>query len=1010
LTPEQRAYLDEAVAAVEAADTFAFDIESTGFNPFADKMTGFSVAVDQWTDPLTGEVHKVEVPAQCVYDCCAGKMFPKAWYFQFVPELLDHLTYEQVEAKYANECFPVRATYKAFLPSFKDKKKKIVLHNGKFDFKFTTRANVPNHNILIDTAIAAWLNDENRMSQKLKDLVELFFGHKMVKFNELGQLFSPKIEVYGADDAAQTLRLWRHLEPLLEAEGLMKVFIESECRTARALSAMELKGAYIDADLITNMKTEVHTELDQVEQDIYRQAAEEWNKKAPEDRKVDTIEFNINSKPDVANLLFKRLGWRVYDWAKSEKTGKPSVAKKVLSKFENKKPLAKSLLRYSELYKIATGYTDPIVRAIRMDGRIRGRFNQIQSPKGGGGTVTGRLSASKDDDLGGVNLQTIPSRSDTGKRIRYMFIAPEGRVLICLDYSQIELRFLAHLSQDPLLIEAYCSWDCVDCGATGSTKERLFVCPECKAPEGHHKFEKGCEICTEGKAKTGCPKHGFKQGKDVHQLTADQVGCARKDAKCFHPDTEVLTRKGWVKIPNLEPGQEVVQAVPQGHGDVFLEWVVPTDVWTEHHPSKKLIHLKSEGIDLRVTPDHRMLVHTGKGFKDFLAKDFPGYGKFPSAGLLDGPDWGPEDWLLRLAVATQADGSYSGGAIRFTFTKRRKADRLRSLLTGVEHTSSVGKTNGKTSYTFRIPKASAEAVTGHLDGKSLPWAWLDLSVSSREVVLDEARFWDGHKNEKWTMYRYSNCDTQSVDVLQALAACTNRKTRDVVVPQPGARRDLHNLSVKQSAATQCRGVKSEELDYTDKVACLTVDSSYVLVRDKGIPLICGQTINFAVVYGTGPGTLAEQIGATFSEAVSFLENYFKKYKGVERFAESICSDLSRRGYVTTILKRRRRIPQARRRRITRKDRAWRSAMSARVQGSAADLMKVAIRNVHERLEREGLDAFLILTVHDELTVECAEEIKEKVYKIVQEEMENCFPLRVPTVAEGSWSKSWGEAK
>jgi DNA polymerase-1 len=692
LTPEQESYLQEALTAIEAADIYAFDIESTGFNVFKDKVTGFSVAVDTEL-----------VPSQCVYECCAPDvLIPKAWYFQFVPELLDHLTYEQVEAKYASECYPVRETFRRFHHLFTDKTKKVVLHNAKFDFKFCARAGVANENVLIDTAIAAWLNDENRPSQKLKDLVQRFFKHRMVKFEELGGLFSPPIELYGADDAAQTLRLWRYLEPLIEEEGLTKVLVESECRVARALAAMELRGAFIDEDLITEMDATVNDELDQVTEDIYRLAAEEFNKRAPKEHHVQTLEFNANSNDAVAEVLFKKLGWKSPAWGRSKKTGKPSVDKKVMASFEHRKPLAKALLRRSELYKIATGYTRPIKKAIRLiDGRIRGSLNQIQHPRGGGGTVTGRLSASADEDLGGVNLQTIPSRSETGKKIRYMFIAPEGRVLICLDYSQIELRFLAHLSRDPLMLEAYCSWDCVDCGASGSTPERLFNCPECGASEGHHAFEKDCLICIEGQAKTGCPKHGFRQGKDVHQLTADQVGCSRTAAK---------------------------------------------------------------------------------------------------------------------------------------------------------------------------------------------------------------------------------------------------------------------------------------------------------------------TINFAIVYGTGPTALAEQIGSTPAEASQYLDNYFKRYRGVERFAESVCSDLSQRGYVTTILKRRRRIPSARRRRITRKDREWRSAMSARVQGSAADLMKVALRNIYERLLRDGLDAFLILTVHDEVVIECAEEIADEVYKIVQYEMENCFPLRVPVVAEGSKARSWGEAK
>ncbi|GAF80247.1 unnamed protein product, partial [marine sediment metagenome] len=443
-----------------AADTFSFDLETTSFNALTGRITGFSVAVDTEL-----------VPAACVYKCCDTDTmkFPKAWYFQFVPDLLEHLSYEEAEAGY-EQCYPVIATWAAFRELFACEDKRIVMHNGKFDLKFAIRAGLEIKNVLIDTAIAAWLLNENRGTQKLKDLVKLFFKHDMVKFTDLGGLFSPPIALYGADDAAQTLRLWRYLEPMLVKQRMMKVFIECECRVARVLANMELTGALIDLDMISEMKSTVHAELEEVTLEIYKLAGQE---------------FNINSNKELARVLFKDLKWKVFDWARSAKTQQPSTAKKVLEKFEARQPLAVALLRYSELYKIATGYTDPLVIAAKkIDGRIRGKFNQIQDPRGGGGTVTGRLSASSDNDLGGVNLQTIPSRSETGKKIRYMFVAPEGYKLLCIDYSQVELRFLAHLSRDKALVAAYCDWDCFECGEKGSTRLRLFKCPKCGAGAG----------------------------------------------------------------------------------------------------------------------------------------------------------------------------------------------------------------------------------------------------------------------------------------------------------------------------------------------------------------------------------------------------------------------------------------------------------------------------------------------------------------------------------------------
>jgi len=495
--------IEEAFEACRAASLYAFDAETSSFNPFTGKIIGFSVAVDT-----------IQIPCNCFHNCCPPEtLFPKAWYFQFVPSLNTHLSHDEAFARNPRTCVPFLPTMKLFGEVWADRDKECVYHNGKFDIKFQRRAGFEVDNRIIDTAVASWLLDEERGTHKLKNLVKMLLGHDMATFEEMGSLFGPPIEVYGADDACQTLRLWRYFEPSIRSERLEKVFKELECEIVGVLADMELRGTRIDIKLLEELRGKIADEADQVEQECYALAGQRFGITAPQ--QVGTLLFDVLQWPKRGQIprTKDKLGWR--------------TNKEILARYEDK-PLAKGILRHRELLKFESTYIDPLIRAAqKLDGRVRSRFNQIPDPRGGGGTVSGRLSSNADEDLGGCNFQNIPSRSKTGKQIRFAFIPAPEFVYVVYDYSQIELRFMAHYSQDRTLLAAYRNWECAECGERGGTKIGLRECPNCHAPEGHRTREKKCKTCQDYDGPEDRLIHGFCLGLDIHQITADACGVER---------------------------------------------------------------------------------------------------------------------------------------------------------------------------------------------------------------------------------------------------------------------------------------------------------------------------------------------------------------------------------------------------------------------------------------------------------------------------------------------------
>ncbi len=171
-----------------------------------------------------------------------------------------------------------------------------------------------------------------------------------------------------------------------------------------------------------------------------------------------------------------------------------------------------------------------------------------------------------------------------------------------------------------------------------------------------------------------------------------------------------------------------------------------------------------------------------------------------------------------------------------------------------------------------------------------------------------------------------------------------------------------------------------------------------------------KAVNFGIVYGISAFSLSQDIGVTVAEAKLYIENYFTKYHGVRAYMKDIVEKAKKDGYVTTLFGRRRYLPELKSSNFNLRSFGERAAMNTPLQGTAADVMKRAMVNTHRRMKTEGLTARLVLQVHDELIVECAESEAEKVKKILAEEMENVAQLAVPLTAEAHSGKSWADAK
>lgn len=665
-------------------------------------------------------------------------------------------------------------------------------------------------------------------------------------------------------------------------------------------------------------------------------------------------EFDPGNPASVAEFLFNKLKLPVVKYT-NEKKNQASTADEVLQQIKDEHPAVKALIEYRELTTIKSRYADGMLAWIRPDGRIHCNFKLD-------GARSGRISSSD------PNLQNIPSRNkEFARLIKGCFVAPPGRVLVSSDLSQMEYRIAAVMSGDLVFQQVF--------------------------RDGHDLHKRTAQLIAP-----------IVWGIDPSQVLPEH----RYVAKCFHPDTEVLTRAGWKRIVDLTIGEEVMTCEPTDGGRVGMKWDVPTEMFTMRHPSGQLVRFKNEGIDLRVTPDHRML---GFGRTDrmkvTLAGEWDGDHHWMNAGRYDGGSRSSDPRMLRLAVATQADGSINKYCVRFGFTKDRKIARLRSLLddAGIKYLET--KLSAMT--TFFVKWSDAKPFVSLLEvvangeaamKKLLPWWWLELKAPLAEVVLEEVKHWDAHVAPKWRMFRFDSVDRQSRDVVQALATLHGRKTRQTGV----------HVSVKDHAYTRSGNWKKEIQSYDGEVACLSVPSTFVLVRDGGIPVVCGQTVNFGTLYAMSIRTLAARLGCSVPKAEQIIDAIYGNFKVLPEWTKELVKYARTNGACWTYWLGEpahcRQLYQIGDHDDGKRVRAEHAAINSPVQGSAAYYAIDGVNGMVDWILREKVPAKVINTVHDQIMVECDLDVAPEVICVLPQIMKRGqvgdVPIEVDTVVGFNW--------
>ena len=381
---------------IQDAELVAFDTETTSLNYMVAELVGVSFSVT------------------------AGKAayVPFAHDYEGAPEQLDRDW--------------VLAQLKPWLED--DSKAKVGQHL-KYDANVLNNYDIELRGIAYDTMLESYVYNSVSSRHDMDTLAKKFLNHNCVSFEELAgkgkkqktfnQIELEQAAFYAAEDADITLRLHQAIWPQVEqTPELVSIFKDIECPLVPVLAKMEQTGALIDPELLHLQSTEIGAKLQELEIKAHELAGES---------------FNLSSPKQLQVILFEKQGLPVI---KKTPKGQPSTAEPILQELAQDYELPRLIMEHRSLSKLKSTYTDKLPEMIQATGRIHTSYHQAI-------TATGRLSSTD------PNLQNIPIRTAEGRRIRQAFIAPKGYKLLAADYSQVELRIMAHLSQDKGLLDAF---------------------------------------------------------------------------------------------------------------------------------------------------------------------------------------------------------------------------------------------------------------------------------------------------------------------------------------------------------------------------------------------------------------------------------------------------------------------------------------------------------------------------------------------------------------------------
>ena len=392
------AVLADLVDALNGAAAIAWDVESTGVDPTAAGLVGISLAIAP-----------------------------------------DHAYYLPVGHDEGAQ-LPLKDVIDALRPAFTNPEIGKIAYNANYDYLMLARYGIEVTPVKFDVMLAEWcVNPAGKYSSPL-GLKALALHRLNVEMTEIKQLLGSgrsqrtmnQVAIadaapYAGADAALTYRLWQEIAPELPRAGVQSLFDEMEMPLIPIIAEMEHAGVEIDSDFLREMSGRMQAELAHIQDEIF-----ELNENRP---------FNINSPKQLNDVLFQQLGLPTTGLRRT--THGYSTDASALEILQDQHPIVANILKYRELTKLKGTYVDALPALVNpQTGRVHTNFNQA-------GATTGRFSSSN------PNLQNIPIRSEQGRQIRKAFVAGAGQLLLAVDYNQIELRVLAHMSEDEALMAAF---------------------------------------------------------------------------------------------------------------------------------------------------------------------------------------------------------------------------------------------------------------------------------------------------------------------------------------------------------------------------------------------------------------------------------------------------------------------------------------------------------------------------------------------------------------------------
>ncbi|HEX6478811.1 MAG TPA: DNA polymerase I [Ktedonobacteraceae bacterium] len=391
--------LQVLVQSLYAAGSFALDTESTSEDPWHAQLVGISCSI------APGEAYYIPV---------------------------GHI--QTIDGQEAERQLPLAFVLEQLRPVLEDEAVHKYMHNAKYDIQLLARCGIAVHGLAFDTMMGAYLTDPGRRGLGLKDQVFQRLGHVMTPIAQLIGTGSKMISMaqvpvrmaadYAGADADMTLRLVEPIMEELRRNGLLELYYNIELPLLPVLMQMEKHGVALDGDFLRTLNERLGEQISALEKEIYASVGHQ---------------FNINSTKQLGDILFGELN---LPSGKKTRTGF-SVSADVIENLRGKHPMIDLLLEYRQLAKLKSTYVDGLLALMDpVTGRVHTSFNQTIAS-------SGRLSSSN------PNLQNIPVRTEVGRQIRRAFIADPSYVLLTADYSQFELRILAHITHEPRLVEAF---------------------------------------------------------------------------------------------------------------------------------------------------------------------------------------------------------------------------------------------------------------------------------------------------------------------------------------------------------------------------------------------------------------------------------------------------------------------------------------------------------------------------------------------------------------------------